>query len=99
MADNRMFLRCRGCGEEIMLGKLFDTWHLSTSAYEKGEELEKFLKKHGECCHGLEDDTCGGISPFSHDFEPFELTYENRDSYGNEKTLQELDRELHPDYY
>lgn len=102
MANNRMYLRCRGCGAEIMLGKIVlgYEWYFPLGEKEKGEELQKFLLDHSKCCLDLEIDTCGGISPYdSMSFEPFELTYEMRDEYGNEKTLQQLDRELHPEKY
>ena len=99
MADNRMYLRCRGCGEEIMLAKLFmNDWHNVMTPTEKGQELFDFIEKHQHCCEGLEHDTCG-MSPLHPDFEPFELTYENRPDWRHTPTLQQKDRELHPENY
>lgn len=81
MANNRMFLICKGCGAEIMLGKtLGDEWYFSIPEEEKGKQLQEFLNKHCHCCEGMTKEECGGVSPFdSFNFEPFELTYENRD--------------------
>ena len=101
MANNRMYLRCKGCGAEIMLGKVLGgNWYFTIPNEAKGAQLQEFINKHGDCCKGLEEDTCGGVNPFDDfNFEPFELTYENRDDYGHQKTLQDLDKELHPDDY
>lgn len=94
-----MYLRCRGCGAEIMLAKLFGgDWHNIKSPTEKGQELYDFIEKHQDCCKELEDDTCG-MNPYSFDFEPFELTYENQSDWGNKPTLQQKDKELHPENY
>ena len=96
-----MFLRCKGCGKEMMLGKTFmHDWHNVRTAEEKGKELADFIQEHGHCCDWLETDTCGGINPFDDaQFEPFELTYESQDDWGERKTLQQLDKELHPEKY
>ncbi len=101
MNKNKMYLRCRGCGAELMLGKnMGERWRFTIPQEEIGEQLYSFLVEHTCCCYGLEDDTCGGVSPFDDfKFEPFELTYEGRSDYGEQKTLQELDKELHPDKY
>ena len=101
MANNRMYLRCRGCGEELMLGKCLSYgWYFSIPEQEKGEQLQEFLGRHSHCCKGLEKDTCGGVSPFdSFNFEPFELTYENRDDWQQKPSLQDIDKQLHPEKY
>ena len=101
MAHNRMYLRCRGCGEEIMLGKCLSSgWYFSIPEQEKGYQLQRFLEKHSHCCEELEEDTCGGVSPFdSFNFEPFELTYENRDDWQQKPSLQDIDKQLHPEKY
>ena len=84
----------------MMLGKAFGfNWHFTVSDEEKGRQLQDFLSKHSDCCKGLEYDTCGGVSPFNQNFEPFELVYENREEWGYQQTLQERDKELHPDKY
>ena len=49
MADNRMYLRCKGCGEEMMLGKAFaDKWYFTVSYEEKGRQLQSFLSEHSD---------------------------------------------------
>ena len=99
MADNRMYLRCRGCGAELILAKSFmHDWHNVKTPAEKGQELYDFIEQHQHCCDELEEDTCG-CHPYDKDFEPFELTYENRNEWGNIPTLQQKDRELHPENY
>ena len=100
MADNRMYLHCRGCGAELMLAKMYSNdWHNVMSPEEKGRELFDFIEEHQHCCEGLEEDTCG-INPFHPDFEPFMLTYENRDDWPHmNERLQLRDKELHPEKY
>ena len=95
MADNRMYLRCRGCGAEVMLAKSFmHDWHNVKTAEEKGQELFDFIEQHQHCCDELDADVCGGVDPYDKDFEPFELTYENRPDWGSSKpTLQQLQKE------
>lgn len=84
----------------MTLGKVFlGPWYFVPTCEEQGKKLYTFLQNHSGCCKGLEEDTCGGISPFDSDFEPFELTYENRDDWGHQPTLQQKDKELHPDKY
>ena len=91
-----MYLRCKGCGKEMMLGKVFlHVWHNVRTAEEKGDELNDFINIHGHCCDGLSAEACGGINPFDDaHFEPFELTYESQDDWGERKTLQQIDKEL-----
>ena len=95
MANNRMFLRCKGCGQVIMLGKTFGhEWHFSKSDEEKGEALAEFLKNHSHCCDDLDAETCGGVSPFDDArFEPFELAYENQEDFGKKKSFQQIGKE------
>ena len=94
MANNRMYLRCKGCGEEMMLGKTTGNgWHNVKSFEEKGRELEEFIDKHGHCCEGLSEETCGGVNPYDDfHFEPFELTYESQDDWGKRKSLQQIEK-------
>ena len=100
MANNRVYLRCKGCGGELMLGKLFSgNWHFTVKPESKGIQLADFFQKHSDCCKGLENDTCGGISSYDYNFEPFELTYENREDWGMQPTLQQKDKQLHPEKY
>lgn len=83
----------------MILGKLYGDWHFISSNEEKGRQLRSFLERHGDCCIGLKEDTLGGMSACDPNFEPFELVYENRDDWGHMQTLQEKDKELHPELY
>ena len=96
MANNRTFLRCKGCGKIIMLGKTFGhEWYFTKSNEEKGEELAEFLKNHSHCCDDLDAKTCGGVSPYDDArFEPFELIYESQEDFGKKKSFQQIDNEL-----
>ena len=84
-----------------MLGKCFDSgWYFSIPSQDKGDQLQEFLQKHSSCCEELEEDTCGGVSPFdSFHFEPFELTYESRDDCRQKPSLQDIDKQRHPEKY
>lgn len=90
MANNRMYLRCRGCGEELMLGKtLGNGWYTPVG----GVELDEFFERHEHCFCGLSEETCGCNPYDSFHFEPFELTYEGRENWGKVKSLQEIEEE------
>lgn len=55
MANNRMYLRCRGCGAELMLGKTMGHgWYTPVG----GVESDEFFDKHEHCCCGLSEETC-----------------------------------------
>ena len=50
MATNRMFLKCKGCGKEFLLAKVFDLPYYAP--YEKSEmrnAFDVFLKEHAFC--------------------------------------------------
>lgn len=53
MANNRMFLCCRGCGEAMVLAKMNTGvgWYSVMSAEQKGQELLDFIEKHHTCCN------------------------------------------------
>ena len=95
MSNNRMYLRCKGCGAEMMLGKVTGgDWHNVKSHEEKGRELEEFINHHGHCFEGLSEETCGGVNPYDDiHFEPFELTYESQEDFGKKKSLQQIEKE------
>ena len=49
MANNRLYIRCRQCGETILIGKHFaGALHTSTLSL---EELNAFYEKHNYCGH------------------------------------------------
>lgn len=54
MANNRLYLKCKVCGEELYLGKRFLEAYYWTNYWNDGEHLEdklnEFYEKHcGEC--------------------------------------------------
>ena len=57
MADNRMYLRCMGCGDAIVLAKMNTGmgWYSVMSAEQKGQELLDFIEKHHTCCNTIDD--------------------------------------------
>lgn len=94
MADNRMYIRCKGCGAHLFLAKrsIGTGWFGVKSAEQKGEELMAFIDEHEECCNHLDEAACDGVHPWSHEFEPFELDYEMRDDFGYRLCYQERQR-------
>jgi hypothetical protein len=68
MANQRMYLKCRGCGEKILLSKHMvadpiSCWFISDDI---GEILNDFVDKHNYCC----------ITNNVHEYHQFELEYE-----------------------
>lgn len=103
MADNRMYLRCRGCGEAMVLAKMNTGvgWYSVMSAEQKGQELLDFIEKHHTCCNNI--DEYARYVETARDFEPFDLIYENDPDFAlgehymeknREKVIKELDSEL-----
>ena len=103
MADNRMYLRCRGCGEAMVLAKMHTGmgWYSVMSAEQKGQELLDFIEKHHTCCNNIDEYT--RHVEFDRDFEPFDLIYENDPDFAlgeeyveknRENVIKELDGEL-----
>ena len=103
MADNRMYLRCRGCGEAMVLAKMHTStgWYSVMSAEQKGRELLDFIEKHHTCCNNI-DDYARHVET-DRDFKPFDLIYENDPDFAlgehymeknREKVIKELDSEL-----
>ena len=94
MADNRMYLRCKGCGAEMMLAKMgcgMD-WYFNSRDEAKGRELSNFLEAHGHCCDDVDD----GLKDWDEwqNARPFEIVYENDPDWHKKKSLQELTKEL-----
>lgn len=81
MADNRMLLRCKGCGKKMVLAKMYVSigWHSVLSAEQKGRELLDFIEKHQTCCNNIGE--YDRHVEFDKDFEPFDLIYENDPKY------------------
>ena len=103
MADNRMYLRCRGCGEAIVLSKMHVNvgWYSVMSMKNKGAELFDFIEKHQTCCNTI-DEYDRHVETDRY-FEPFDLIYENDPDFAlgehymeknREKVIKELDGEL-----
>lgn len=87
MANNRIYLRCKNCGEVFFLGKrLVDGFYVQDEHYGKGETLvnriNKFYDKHTwEDTNGREErlDRWGGL-------DCFEIVYENDDDFEQKVT-------------
>lgn len=92
MADNRVFIRCKGCGEELFLGKFYRDvgWYNPFGSC----NIDNFLMHHSECFMGLDEKACGGLSFYDDKFEPFELVYENNDNWGKLKSFQDIQKEI-----
>ena len=102
MADNRMYLRCRGCGDAIALAKMNTGmgWYSVMSAEHKGRVLLDFIEQHQTCCNTI--DEYARHVEMDKDFEPFDLIYENNPNFAvgedyvkmnREKVIKELDSE------
>lgn len=102
MADNRMYLRCRGCGEAMVLAKMNTGvgWYSVMSAEQKGQELLDFIEKHHTCCNNI--DEYARYVETDRNFEPFDLIYENDPDFAlgedfvkknRENVIKELDSE------
>lgn len=68
MANNRIYLRCRACGETLFLGKHFLTpfYYFPYDGEHLGDKLNKFFDKHAWC------DRDGGEG----ELECFDIEYE-----------------------
>lgn len=77
MADNRMYLRCKVCGEAFMLAKNLAEWYPIYT----GEHFSEFLDRHEGCF--LEDFSC----------DRFELVYEHPDGLPEKRWGPELSPE------
>lgn len=100
MADNRMYLRCRGCGDAMVLAKMHRSigWYFVMSMKDNGAELFDFIEKHQTCCNTI--DEYDRHVEFDRDFEPFDLIYENDPDFAlgeeyvkknRDKVIKELD--------
>jgi len=66
MADDRMYLRCKACGEQILLAKCHAP--IYNNFFHADEKYDRFLRDHS-CCNHL---GCKG-------YQYFELKYESED--------------------
>lgn len=73
MANNRVSLQCKTCGQKILLAKYYPStgWgaYSSPSGTELFEFLDVFVDSHGQCAIEDEDLITGG--------NPFVLEYEH----------------------
>ena len=74
MANDRIYLRCKRCGEAMFLGKTFgDGYYWSQyKPYTLQETLNGFYDKHFICVYPSEDDMGENV---------FEIVYENDDDF------------------
>jgi hypothetical protein len=98
MADNRMYLRCKGCGAEMMLAKMggnWMDWFFVKTDEAKGRELSEFLDAHSHCCDDVDPNLLDWDWKDWQDARPFELVYENDDDWRKKKSLKQLTDESH----
>lgn len=95
MADNRMYLRCKGCGAEMTLAKMGfgQDWYNVKTDEAKGRELNEFLEAHSHCCDDVDPDLLDWKD--WRQARPFELVYENDDDWQKKKSLKQLTDESH----
>lgn len=68
MADDRMYLRCRCCGESIMVDKMWQ----SRSWFINNTDVDDFIEKH---------QYCGDLVLINREMDSFELATENGVGY------------------
>ena len=69
MANNRIYLRCRGCGEVLFLGKsyLHGFWYESYNGTPLERKLNDFYDDHNYCSRPKKE------GPFAYDEKAFPL--------------------------
>ena len=85
MANNRLFLRCRACGEEVLVAKHFvGEWGVFSPPHDKlDDRLDDFFRKH-YLKHAQED----AFTPTN----TFELSYEENEPTASSLTQGRDDR-------
>lgn len=69
MANNRLYIRCTGCGEKIMIAKGFlGPWDMRNA-----DKIEEFLVEHSESMCYYEDQATENQFEFINEHELFEL--------------------------
>ncbi len=92
MANNRIYMRCKGCGAWLYLGKTFLQGYFIRQPETLGEELNKFYDDHNYCENPRVDLSC---VPYDAEAFPlpddcngcdgaFDIVYENTDGTGVE---------------
>jgi len=97
MANNRMYLRCKGCGQEMVLAKMYVStgWFSSLSAQQKGQELIDFIEKHRDLLDRDEiyNHLCDGGGFWGVDGENRRVTlYDSSSDFGRPKHIEEAIR-------
>ena len=95
MANNRMFLNCKGCGDYIGLGKTYLDGYCNAP---NSSELAEFYTKHHHCYeHDIDLEDIDGYFEVNITETPFYLSYEHaRDKsdienhYNNNENLKEF---------
>lgn len=93
MANNRIYIRCKGCGATLFLGKTFTHGYYWENYYGEGVHLEdrlnEFFDKHNYCSEQMEDPPFpydAFLFPLPEDFGgcdgAFDIVYENSDGTG-----------------
>lgn len=79
MANNRMYLRCKGCGKMMVLGEMFPGmgYYFTKTEVRKGQELSDFLSEHSVKCHEYDENGVATNHAYDDHYEPFDLIYEN----------------------
>lgn len=69
MANNKLYIRCTGCGERIMIAKSFlGVWDMRNA-----DKIEEFLVEHSESMCSYEDQATVNQFEFINEDELFEL--------------------------
>ena len=69
MANNRLYIRCSGCGEKIMIAKKFlGTWDMRNA-----DKIAEFLVEHSESMCYYEEQATVNQFEFINEDELFEL--------------------------
>lgn len=99
MAINRIYIRCKGCGNALFLGKTFGSGYYWENYYGKGVHLEdrlnEFFDKHNYCNNPKTETTeyderlfplCEGFDGYD---GAFDIVYEGSDGTGIIDTVDE----------
>lgn len=72
MANNRLYIRCTGCGEKIMIAKSF-FFFLGPWDMRNADKIAEFLVEHSESMCYYEDQATVNQFEFINEDELFEL--------------------------
>jgi len=93
MANNRIYIRCKGCGKTLFLGKTFLDGYYWQNYYGEGVHLEdrlnEFFDKHNYCSEPKAEPPFSydeKLFPFPDGFDgcdgAFDIVYENSEGTG-----------------